>query len=106
MTDTAIEAIGLGKRYRLGSERAAYGSLRASIAGALRPRRPGSDHPAEVWALRDVDLSVKEGEALGLVGTNGAGKSTLLRILARITDPTVGLTRTRGRVGVMLEVGT
>jgi ABC-2 type transport system ATP-binding protein/lipopolysaccharide transport system ATP-binding protein len=106
VSDTAIEAIGLGKRYRLGQQQAAYGSLRDSIASAVRPRRRGAAHPKEVWAVRNVDLAVKEGEALGLVGTNGAGKSTLLRIIARITDPTEGLTRTRGRVGVMLEVGT
>lgn len=106
MSDTAIEAIGLGKRYRLGQEQAAYGSLRDSLAGVLRPRRSTPEHPEEVWALRNVDLAVQEGEALGLVGTNGAGKSTLLRVIARITDPTEGLTRTRGRVGVMLEVGT
>jgi ABC-2 type transport system ATP-binding protein/lipopolysaccharide transport system ATP-binding protein len=105
MSDTAIEVVGLGKRYRLGQQHAAYGSLRDTIAAAVR--RPRSDGgPTDLWALRDVDLTVREGEALGLVGTNGAGKSTLLRILARITDPTEGVSRTRGRVGVMLEVGT
>ena len=49
---------------------------------------------------------MREGEALGIIGTNGAGKSTLLKILSRITEPSVGLARTRGRVGVLLEVGT
>jgi ABC-2 type transport system ATP-binding protein/lipopolysaccharide transport system ATP-binding protein len=104
VADAAIEVRGLGKRYRLGEQQAAYGSLRESLQGALRGQRrdPGLEH----WALRDVDLTVREGEALGIVGYNGAGKSTLLKIIARITEPTVGWSRTRGRVGVMLEVGT
>jgi hypothetical protein len=60
----------------------------------------------EVWSLRDVDLDVAEGEAVGLLGRNGAGKSTMLKVLTRITDPTSGTVRTRGRVGALLEVGT
>jgi ABC-2 type transport system ATP-binding protein/lipopolysaccharide transport system ATP-binding protein len=104
VTDSAIEARGLGKRYRLGEQQAAYGTLRDALAGVARRDRRGRD--IEHWALRDVDLTVREGEALGIVGQNGAGKSTLLKILARITEPTTGFTRTRGRVGVMLEVGT
>jgi ABC-type polysaccharide/polyol phosphate transport system ATPase subunit len=107
MSDTAIEVRGVGKRYRLGQERAAYGTLRDSLASALRSRRGGPPaETQEIWALRDVDVTVRQGEALGIVGSNGAGKSTLLKIIARITEPTVGLVRTRGRVGVMLEVGT
>jgi ABC-2 type transport system ATP-binding protein/lipopolysaccharide transport system ATP-binding protein len=105
MSSLAIEVRGLGKRYRLGEEQAAYGSLRDSIAG-LTSRRAPKAPSKEMWALRDVDLTVHEGESVGLVGSNGAGKSTLLRILARITEPSVGISRTRGRVGVMLEVGT
>jgi ABC-2 type transport system ATP-binding protein/lipopolysaccharide transport system ATP-binding protein len=104
VSDAAIEARGLGKRYRLGEQQAAYGTVRDSLQNLVRRdrARPRIEH----WALRDVDLTVREGEALGIVGQNGAGKSTLLKILARITEPTVGFTRTRGRVGVMLEVGT
>jgi ABC-2 type transport system ATP-binding protein/lipopolysaccharide transport system ATP-binding protein len=59
-----------------------------------------------VWSLRDVTFSVREGEALGVIGRNGSGKSTLLKVLSRITEPTSGVSRTRGRVGSLLEVGT
>ena len=61
---------------------------------------------SELWSLRDVSFSVAQGEALGIVGRNGAGKSTILKILARITAPTAGVSRTRGRVAALLEVGT
>jgi ABC-type polysaccharide/polyol phosphate transport system ATPase subunit len=103
---TAIEVRGVGKRYRLGEHRAAYGTLRDSITAAVTRSRRRSAPEDEIWALRDVDLTVEEGAALGIVGNNGAGKSTLLRILARITEPTIGVSRTRGRVGALLEVGT
>ena len=105
MAHVVIEARGLGKRYRLGQHQPAYGSLRESLVN-LGSRRSTSDPTQEVWALRDLNLSICEGESVGLVGANGAGKSTLLRILARITEPTVGIVRTRGRIGVLLEVGT
>jgi ABC-2 type transport system ATP-binding protein/lipopolysaccharide transport system ATP-binding protein len=105
MADVVIEARGVGKLYRLGQQQAAYGSLRDSLA-SLRSRRSTNAPTRELWALRDFDLSVREGESVGLVGRNGAGKSTLLRLLARITEPTCGMVRTRGRVGVLLEVGT
>lgn len=59
-----------------------------------------------IWALRDINLEVKEGEILGVIGRNGAGKSTLLKILSRITAPTEGRAVIRGRVGSLLEVGT
>jgi len=59
-----------------------------------------------LWSLRDVTLDVARGPAVGIVGSNGAGKSTLLKIITRITEPTSGVSRTRGRVGALLEVGT
>ncbi len=59
-----------------------------------------------MWALKEIDLFVAEGESVGVIGRNGAGKSTLLKILSRITEPTAGLTRTRGRLAALLEVGT
>jgi ABC-type polysaccharide/polyol phosphate transport system ATPase subunit len=106
MGPATIEVQGVGKRYRLGEQAAAYGTLRDSLSSVFRRRGGDTKARKEFWALRDVDLTIHEGEALGLVGGNGAGKTTLLRILARITDPTVGVTRTRGRVGALLEVGT
>jgi lipopolysaccharide transport system ATP-binding protein len=60
----------------------------------------------ELWALRDVTFDVQAGEVVGVVGRNGAGKSTLLKLLSRITSPTTGEIRLRGRVGSLLEVGT
>lgn len=106
----------LTKRYRLGSTAGGiftYRTLRDSLAGAATaafrrnaqsgPRRTAADH---IFALRDVSLQIGAGEVVGIVGRNGAGKSTLLKILSRVTRPTSGKARLRGRVGSLLEVGT
>ncbi|MBN1319904.1 MAG: ABC transporter ATP-binding protein [Thermoleophilia bacterium] len=113
MTDTAVRTVGLGKMYRIGGQREAYRTLRDTLMqAAKRPlerlRHPGAaTHASEVlWALRDVDFEVKQGEALGIIGRNGAGKSTLLKILSHITEPTEGRVEITGRVGSLLEVGT
>jgi ABC-2 type transport system ATP-binding protein/lipopolysaccharide transport system ATP-binding protein len=89
----------VSKRYVLGEQR----NLRETLMAAVRRRE---DDRRELWSLRDVSLTVGDGEAVGIVGRNGAGKSTLLKILMRITTPTSGQTRTRGRVAALLEVGT
>ena len=116
MDDIVIRAESLGKRYRLGRSRQRYKSVRESFVGSLSssirrvrrgPVEPGSARRApDFWAVRDVSFDVKRGEVLGIVGRNGAGKSTILKILSRITEPTEGEVRIRGRVASLLEVGT
>src|SRR5712664_2368422 len=102
-----IRAEKLSKRYRIG-ERERYTTLRDVLARSLRaPWTLFRSAPQETfWALKDVDLEVKHGEVLGLIGRNGAGKTTLLKILSRITKPTSGWAEIYGRVGSLLEVGT
>jgi len=94
---------GVSKRYVLGQRLNARETLHAA-AGRLVGR--GRGPVRDIWSLRDVSFSVGDGEALGIVGRNGAGKSTILKILAGITAPTLGVSRTRGRVAALLEVGT
>jgi lipopolysaccharide transport system ATP-binding protein len=68
-----------------------------------RTQKKGSDY---VWALKNIDFSVNEGEVLGIVGRNGAGKSTLLKLLSKVTAPTKGNIKVKGRIASLLEVGT
>jgi ABC-type polysaccharide/polyol phosphate transport system ATPase subunit len=98
----SIEVHDVSKRYRLGAHY--YVTLRDTLAAVAR--RDGARSKRDFWALRDVSFTVDEGEVVGLIGRNGAGKSTLLKMLARITIPTQGVARMRGRVGALLEVGT
>jgi lipopolysaccharide transport system ATP-binding protein len=95
----------LSKRYEIGALHRET-QLRDQLIRLLRaPLRRGA--PKEIiWALRNVSFSVEEGEIVGIIGRNGAGKSTLLKILSKITYPTSGRVRSRGRVASLLEVGT
>jgi lipopolysaccharide transport system ATP-binding protein len=118
--DVVIRAEGLGKKYLIGhsSERERYVALRDVLvrgvhnlwrktADMARGRAiVAGDTVEEFWALKDVSFEVRRGEALGIIGRNGAGKSTLLKILSRITEPSAGRVRIRGRVASLLEVGT
>ena len=113
MRNIALRTVGLGKMYHIGAEREQYRTLRDTLSKAARQpferiRHPGAaPHASEdLWALRDIDLEVKHGEVLGIVGRNGAGKSTLLKVLSHITEPTEGRVEIHGRVASLLEVGT
>jgi lipopolysaccharide transport system ATP-binding protein len=110
MPDTAIETHELGKRYTLGLRGRGYGTLREAIVEKARNPFSGRGGKApkgdQLWALRDLSLTIRSGEVVGLIGHNGAGKSTLLKILSRITEPSAGYADVTGRVGSLLEVGT
>ena len=117
---TAIEFNHVSKQYRLGlvSTRTLSHDLRRFwITNVLhkedpylkigevndRSTRGASDY---VWALKDIDFKVEQGDVVGIIGKNGAGKSTLLKLLSRVTGPTTGTIRAHGRIGSLLEVGT
>ena len=102
----------ISKRYQIGRAQRTN-SLRETLTDNVqsvfrRMRGFGADRSKmdDFWALKDVSFEIAQGEAIGLLGHNGAGKSTLLKILSRITEPTSGEARLRGRVGSLLEVGT
>jgi ABC-2 type transport system ATP-binding protein/lipopolysaccharide transport system ATP-binding protein len=99
----AIEVSGLGKRYTIGGRTGAR-LLTEVVGNWLRGRRAPKGE--DFWALVDVSFTVGSGELVGIIGRNGAGKTTLLRILARITAPSAGVARVRGRLSALLDVGT
>ena len=121
--DFAIHVENIGKRYQLGHIVSFKRTLRetlTAIPGIFTKKAPDTQyHPAQnsstlqtgkeseyFWALQNINFEVKPGEVVGIIGRNGAGKSTLLKILSRITTPSTGLCRIRGRIVSLLEVGT
>lgn len=117
MMDNVIRVEHLWKQYGLGSldarslKEEVHHWWRRSVLGS--PVRAVADNQLDAgpargtfWALQDIDFTLRQGEVLGIVGKNGAGKSTLLKLLSRVTQPTRGRIRGRGRVASLLEVGT
>ena len=116
----ALEVHNLSKLYRLGEVGTGtishdlnrwWAKLRGkedpfARIGTVNDRTDGSRTNDYVWALKDIDFEVKQGEILGVIGKNGAGKSTLLKLLSQVTAPTTGYIRAKGRVASLLEVGT
>ncbi|MCI5128757.1 MAG: ABC transporter ATP-binding protein [Candidatus Electrothrix sp. AS4_5] len=120
MSSAVIKIENLWKEYRLGV--IGHGTLTHDLQSWWAKMRGKEDPNAKItpilagqekqiegdrfWALRDINLEVKEGEILGIIGKNGAGKSTLLKILSRVTAPTKGSIKVKGRIASLLEVGT
>ncbi|WP_055448736.1 ABC transporter ATP-binding protein [Lacinutrix mariniflava] len=117
--DIILKATNISKQYRLGV--VGTGTIShdlnrwwSSIRGKDDPYlkvgesndRSTKGESEYVWALKDINFEVKKGEVLGVIGKNGAGKSTLLKILSKVTGPTTGEIKTRGRIASLLEVGT
>jgi lipopolysaccharide transport system ATP-binding protein len=111
----------LGKRYRLGdiNRRMLYEDMQrfwarlwrkedslALVGGPAAAAKSDAPTAKEIWALRNIDLEIRDGEVLGIIGRNGSGKSTMLKILSKITAPTEGRALIKGRVASLLEVGT
>jgi lipopolysaccharide transport system ATP-binding protein len=107
----------LSKKYIIGHQKQErYTALRDVLANGAKHFANKFCHPfaapdndptrEEFWALKDVSFDIQQGERVGVIGRNGAGKSTLLKVLSRITEPTVGQIKIRGRVASLLEVGT
>ena len=100
MDDVSIRLEGVSLCYRLAKQR--IPSLKEYAIHFLR----GSLSYEKLWALRGVDLTLRRGETLGIIGRNGAGKSTLLKVISRVLKPTTGSARVHGRIAPILELGS
>ena len=99
--EMAVHLTGVSVRYRVPTEPIA--TLKEHVIRLLQGRRVGY---RKFWALHDVDLKLRRGESLGIIGRNGAGKSTLLKVIARVLRPTGGRVWVRGNVAPLIELGT
>jgi lipopolysaccharide transport system ATP-binding protein len=98
----------ISKKYIINHQKKKNDSLKESVSGFFNGIFSANEENTkeEFWALNDVSFEIEQGDKVGIVGSNGAGKSTLLKILSRITEPTSGNIRMRGRLASLLEVGT
>lgn len=106
MTVLSIENV--SKKYLINHKTKSNDDLRDVLTGWTKKftKSDSKNEKEEFWALKDINLEVKQGDRLGLIGANGAGKSTLLKVLSRITEPTTGVVKVKGRMASLLEVGT
>ena len=108
-----IKVENLGKKYIISHQQERYTALRDVMANAAKKavkkvigKSETLPKKEEFWALKNVDFEVSQGDRIGIIGRNGAGKSTLLKLLSRITEPTEGKIKIKGKVASLLEVGT